>query len=397
MTLQKTQDTQGLYQYNLLSGREEIDQLQELPKAHIKSLRFENFKIFKDCEFVFDDKKFICFIGTNGTGKSTSLNIIQLLFQRFEGYDLERLKANLGKSVRNDGANLYSGIYTNNDFLITAKMVIDNKDITIRLNKSGFIDNYPEEIKEFLYRLCFTTNFDKAFDKFQLSRNKWQDFKTIFEAITGYEIEEQKENEFGLSGDEIHKKVSEQYVLGFLVKKPHEIISHKHCSDGEKKVIKSLSTLLNMPLTPRIICIDNIEMHVEIQRHLPLINALKKCFPESQIFSTTHSPRVIKTLIKSGEIYDLRLINANESIRNNPGILYLLDEIDSIISTISSSEDEEWKKEKTERAMDLKKSFLESRDFTTGCDNMKIFSKEINDHFINDMAALKNHQNIIAR
>ncbi len=395
MLQQKTETFQD-GQHNFLQNREEVDALTELPIAYIKSIRFQDFRVFKDCEFSFENKKFVCFIGPNGTGKSTSLSIIQLLFQRFEGYEISRLKAYLGKAVRNEGDDLYSGIYTKNDFLVTANIQIGEENIEIKINKSGFMNDYPEHLKSLLYRLCFTTGFDKSLDKFQLVRTKWESFKELFEAITGYEIEEQKV-QLSLSEDPIEEKMMQDYVLGFIVRKPQGVVSHKNCSDGERKVIKSLSTLLNMVPTPRIICIDNIEMHVEIQRHMPLINALKKCFPDSQIFSTTHSPRVIKTLLKTGEIYDLRFIYANELEKTNPGRIYLIDEIDNLCSQVETSKDIFWREKYAEQGKLLKKNMSEDPDFAGVCESMKIFSKGVSEHFINDMAALKNRNEIIAR
>ncbi len=395
MPQQKTEITQA-GQYNLLKNREEVDSLTELPDAHIKSIRFQNFKIFKDCEFSFEDKKFICFIGPNGTGKSTALSIIQLLFQRFEGYEISRLKAYLGKAVRNEGDNLYSGIYTANDFLITANIQVGEENIEIKINKSGFMSDYPEHIKGLLYRLCYTTGFDKSLDKFQLIRTKWGSFKDLFEAITGYEIEEQK-TQLSLAENPIEEQMIKDYVLGFIVRKPQGVVSHKNCSDGERKVIKSLSTLLNMVPTPRIICIDNIEMHVEVQRHMPLINALKKCFPESQIFSTTHSPRVIKALLKTGEIYDLRMIYATELEKQNPGRIYLMDELSNLCSHVETSNNIFWREKFLEEGDFLKQNLLKNPDLAAVCESLKIFSKEVTEHFINDMAALKNQNKIIAR
>ena len=95
----------------------------DLPLVKIKSMRFQNFKVFDDYTFDFTSengiKEFICFIGPNGYGKSTVLNSIQMIFNRYEGREIERLKINLGKSVRHVGAE-FNEISVNEDFLITA-------------------------------------------------------------------------------------------------------------------------------------------------------------------------------------------------------------------------------------------------------------------------------------
>jgi len=74
-------------------------------------------------------------------------------------------------------------------------------------------------------------------------------------------------------------------------------------SAGERKIAKSFSDLLNLMYTlanpgsgeeslvhwPRLLLIDNVEMHAYFDRHVKLINTLKKVFHQQQIFATTHS------------------------------------------------------------------------------------------------------------
>jgi len=159
-------------------------------------------------------------------------------------------------------------------------------------------------------------------------------FKELFESVTNFEIEE-KINVFDDSEDPQQAKILQQYVLGFLIHKPNEIISHRECSAGERKIIKSFSTLLNKEYTPKIILIDNVEMHVESSRHLELIKSIKKCFPESQIFATTHSYNISR-LGKKEELYDLRLVNTSSLIKKEPWRLYIVDEIKDAIFKLKS-------------------------------------------------------------
>ena len=124
-----------------------------------------------------------------------------------------------------------------------------------------------------------------------------------------------------------------EYVLGFWVKKPYETISYPDCSAGERKIIKSFSTMLNKDYTPKIICIDNIEMHVELSRHIALVEALKECFSDSQIFATTHSHRISRNFGQKKQLYDLRLIS-NPNIK--AGRLELIDELVDCVSKLKS-------------------------------------------------------------
>jgi len=95
----------------------------KIPSVKIFSIRIENLKGYKDYTFDFSDgldcKPFACFHGPNGTGKTTVLDVIQLIFSRFDSYEEDRLKALLGKSVRHVDGNM-NGIYGDDDFLITA-------------------------------------------------------------------------------------------------------------------------------------------------------------------------------------------------------------------------------------------------------------------------------------
>lgn len=303
----------------------------EIPFIRLKSIQFQNFKVFKDYLFNFSGGSFACFYGPNGCGKTTILDTIQLIFSRFDEYDKDRLKVYLGKSVRHIDGKM-SGIYGNDDFLITATIESSVGEYEIQINKSGFISDHPLEIKSLIYRLFFYTRFDQELRQFQLSRQKWPVFKELIESVTGFEIEEQ-ESLFDISEDPVQADLLRQYVLGFRVHKPNEIINHTECSAGERKIIKSFSTLLNMEYIPRVICIDNIEMHVESGRHIQLVEAVKKCFPDSQIFATTHSYQISRNFKDKSQLYDLRLIGRS----NKDGWkLQLQDDLNDYVSKLRS-------------------------------------------------------------
>mgnify|MGYP000981159932 CR=1 FL=1 len=305
--------------------------LSSIPDVMVSSIRFQNFKSFDDVTFDFfgDDgkiKSFACFYGPNGTGKSTILDVIQLIFTRFEGYDLLRLKQYLGKSVRHTDGKL-NGLYGEDDFLITAKIKSDDLTYDVEINKSGFVKDHPKEVKEFITRLCYYARFDQELHQFQLIRSKWDLFKELFESVTGYPIVE-KTTLFDQSDDPEQAEMLKKYVLSFWIHKPNEVISREECSAGERKVIKSFSTLLNKEYTPKIILIDNVEMHIESGRHLQLIDSMKRCFPNSQIFTTTHSHRISKNFDERHQLYDLRRIRSKGILKDKPWRIYLIDEIE---------------------------------------------------------------------
>lgn len=317
--------------------------LAKVPEIKIKNLRIHNYKAYSDYYMDFEEgdkvKPFICFIGENGVGKSTALNALQLIFTRLEGWESDRIKENLGRCVRHVDYT-QNGVYGEEDFLIEAEITSDYGEYTVRINKNGFIDDHPKEIKMNAYRLCYFARFDQELHQFQLIREKWSQFKTLFESVTGYEVEEMTDV-FSSSEDPEERDMMEKYVLGFTVKKPHETISHKECSNGEKKVIKSFSTMLNLEIPPKIILIDDIAMHVALGKHIRLIDAMNSCYPDSQIFSTTHSYRMTKCLKRRSQIYDLRTIHATPVIKSEPWRFRVIDEIDDALYKVEGLGDDE--------------------------------------------------------
>lgn len=311
-----------------------------VPDISVSSIHFNNYKVFDDTHFDINDKRFVCFIGGNGCGKTTVLDAINSAFAKYNGYSEERLVALLGKLVRHvDGNSLGGYISSKDDFKLVVRFKVD-KEYEVELNKHGIVKDHPKEIKRYLYRMCYYARFDSELHQFQLIRSKWDVFKDLFESVTGYEISE-NEDIFSASEDPIQEEIFKKYVLGFKVKKPNEIISHKECSAGEKKIIKSFSTLLNKEYTPKIILIDNVEMHVESGRHIELIKSLMRCFPKSQIITTTHSYNISRNFEDRSCIYDLRVIRGSELIKKEPWRIYFSDELKDCISKLESIKDKD--------------------------------------------------------
>lgn len=372
----------------------QIIRTDRLPYLRVRSVKIKDLKSFENVEFDFFDNQFVCFIGPNGTGKSTALQVIQLIFSKNEGSDMERLNARLGRVIRQVKGR-GSGTISCDDFLITAQIECEYGDYEVKINKDGFIKDHPPYAKELLFRLCYFSSLDRELHQFQLKKEKWDIFKDLFEKITGYEIAQQDDLNSSASFDPMFNEEMEKYVLGFWVTKPHEVVFYRDCSDGERKVIKSLSTLLNMDFTPRIILIDNIEMHVESKRHMPLVISLKKCFPESQIFSTTHSTRISKNFQIQREIYDLRWIYASPLFRKEPWRLYCIDEIDDFVSKAECLYDKVLSDKLVKDGIYIRKNLLESVDGTGLIDSVKKFTRDVEENFVNDMLGLKSEHKIV--
>jgi AAA15 family ATPase/GTPase len=362
--------------------------IDKLPTVRIKSLSFKNFKAFENHTFNFkhdnEIKDFVCLIGPNGSGKSTILNAIQLIFTRFEGRTEDRIKENLSPLIRHVCKERV-GALDEKSFSLRAEIGSSLGDYEVEINKRGFVKDHPPAIKELAYRLCYTARFDQELQKFQLAREKWPIFKNLFESVTGFTIEEDHDINKYFSGtqDATLKSLIENFVLAFYIKKPNEIIHQKEASDGERKIIKSFSTLLTIDYTPQIILIDNIEMHVERRRHMSLIKAMKKCFPNSQIFSTTHSYYVSKLLGKNAGIEDLRLVHTEASIRQQPWKLRVIDEIEDALIKLEAIGAPE------KIIEDGKKLLVECHgvinDLQSFKNTLKIFLQEVLFLFVNDV------------
>lgn len=363
--------------------------IDNIPEVKIKSIRFQNFKAFDDVKFDFvNDNKlqpFICFHGPNGCGKTTILEAITLIFSKLEGREESHLRALLGKSVRHIDGSQRAQYNKDDDFLITSEISSSIGDYEIQINKSGFIKDHPVEIKDVIYRLCYYARFDQELHQFQLNRQQWPLFKELFESVTGFEITE-KEGVFSESSDSVQANILKKYVLGFWINKPDEIISHKECSAGERKIIKSFSTLLNKECMPSVVCIDNAEMHVESGRHINLIESMKKCFPTSQIFTSTHSYQISKNFGNKKQLYDLRLLKASDIIKKEPWRLYLADEIKEGMTKIKSvTINKEWANRYLEDGNALVKKCLEDINDDRIVNQAEDFLKKVAFIYISDL------------
>lgn len=357
-----------------------------LPYVKVKHLYINNYKIFHDfgIDFVNNGKvsNFACFIGPNGCGKSTTLEIIQSIFSNYDSYDETRLKSILGKAVRHVEGGDQSGVYGDSNFCIRATLETSLGDYEVVITKEGFQKGHPEEIKNLVMRLCYFTKFDQELRKFQLDRSKWPIFKELFEAVTGFTIEEE-ETEFAVGTSKLKK----EFVFGFYVHKPNESIHYKECSDGERKIMKSFSSLLNLDYIPSIILIDNVEMHVESGRHLPLIMAMKRCFTDSQLITTTHSYHISRNFSDKNQVYDLRLLNCSETYRREPWRLQVHDEIkDALIKLHTLNDTDNIIEDGKELLKQLDETITDIDDFRS---DVKQFMFEVVSSFVEDLIEKK--------
>lgn len=313
---------------------------------YLRQLRLINYCNFEDQVFDFTKKdgspyEFVCLFGPNGSGKSTLLEAVSMLTMNSTGRRDSCVKESLKKYVRNTdydpgfehmkGMSYTDGYITGReksllgDMLIEGTYVLDGKDYVIAMNQNGYLRNdfapippmdiEPEEAADYLnsgpwgerhlaYRQriahFITADSDLSMNKFQLHYSQMEHFEAIISEIMRYKTDCVVPS--GIT------PMDNGYCTDFVITKKDHRIHFKRMSAGEKKICKSFSGLLNMMRDmsypdpgdikmdgwPRLLLLDNVEMHVYYDRHVTLIECLKRVFDRQQIFATTHSGVLIQ-------------------------------------------------------------------------------------------------------
>jgi len=272
--------------------------------------------------------QYVCFFGPNGIGKTTLLEAISLLTMNQIGRDPTYVKRSLRKYVRNKDYNpsyeRISGHKYENDLtseyedklpemIIEGTYEMDGESYVVRMTQNGFDRNDlapvgngpgPWGDDHLLYRQrvahFITSDSDLSLSKFQLRREQMKPFEDITSRIMRYPTE--------CCAPSGVVPMDQEYCTDFVIHKGHHKIHYKRMSAGERKISKSFSQLLNliydlehpdpgeppMPGWPRLLLLDNVEMHIYYDRHVEMVNCLKRYFPQQQIFATTHSGILIQ-------------------------------------------------------------------------------------------------------
>lgn len=314
------------------------------PMLYLTKLKLTNYCGYINHEFDFLRKDgtpypFICFFGPNGIGKSNLLGAISLLTSNQANRNEESLKTALRKYVFNvDYLPTYERlkdfkikqqfaeeINPGNKMLIEGTFSTSNKDYIVSLTQNGFTRNdlaplnninsgpWGDEHLKYRQRIVhsLTADNDLSRNTFQLHYDKINQFIPLLQEVFRYPVECPEPK--GMSS------ADRGYCLDVVITKTkkqcpdQEIKTHfKNMSDGEQKICKSFSQVLNLmhdlecpmagdePMVgwPRIIIIDNIEMHVYYDRHVTFVDCLKKEFNKQQIFATTHSGILIPRYLR---------------------------------------------------------------------------------------------------
>jgi len=307
----------------------------------LKRLFLKNFGRHENVELDLFDEGMTCLVGPNGTGKTTILDAIQMLCSNFEGIDVIRFRAMMLPRVRNYVHFLTDKEYLDGSFSVTGDFSYDDHagtrgEYRVEFTRTKFLSRHPEFIERNMQHYCFSARFDQELRIFQVRRDRWPLFQSLFSAVTGFAIEE-LDNMFDDSSDTRSRSISENFVLGFKIVKDRETITHRQCSSGEKKIIKCFSTILNKQIQPSIILIDNAVMHVEVGRHLAVIDALEKCFPSSQLVVSCHSIPVQRYMRDRRRLFDMRFLTAPKIVIDEPWRMRFYDEVAEAVVKIRNA------------------------------------------------------------
>ena len=319
------------------------------PRIKLAKLELVNFGKYEDAVIDFTHNGHVmpssCLVGPNGAGKTTILEAITMLCSNFSQYEPQRFGDMMFRRVRNwmhiqDDLKMRTASFSVKGTFMRVDPALPGKpeeksEYVVEFTRHKFRARHPEFIEQRLQRYCFVARFDNELSLFQMRRSRWPLFQELFSSVTGFPIEEDCDM-FHDTSDTRMRKVMDEYVLGFTMRKPNEVIRHKMCSAGEKKIAKCFSTILNAPVEPSIILVDNVLMHIEVGRHLSVMDSLTRCFPNSQLVVACHSVPVSKSLPNRERLFDMRSINVPGLVWREPWRLRLLDDVNEALERLSS-------------------------------------------------------------
>ena len=344
----------------------------------IEEIAISNFRGIKNQTIVFDGKSTV-FFGVNGTGKSTILRAINVMFSRIVQKIVQsRYKQTINMTKADIRfAESKASIEVEISLANTNKKIKYKRSLEKKMNRLSYSQDSLNEIAELFEELYLSkekanmpifVNYgvhrvvldiplrikrNHSFDKiaaFEKAIESKIDFRTFFE---WFRNQEDYENEIKVNENHNYVDSSLQAVRNAIYKmldgfsdikikrnplrmtilKDDTTLEIGQLSDGEKCTIALIGDLARRlalanpekknPLEGSgIALIDEVELHMHPKWQRKIIPMLRETFPNIQFIITTHSPQVL------GELDD----NINVFLINQENNISTIEKIQSLIA-----------------------------------------------------------------
>lgn len=283
----------------------------------IKNIHLKNYAGYRDCFFDFQrsDKSFVpisAFFGPNGCGKSNCLHAIRIASsaQSLHGRDNSLFFRKMIFHPDYDPSLPHFASYKE-EMKIDATYDEDGEEKKVIISSENGIEK--NELTSFHNSIFIDADHPINMKKFYVD-SKYEDlFVDIAETVYGFNVSLEKgvvtyEKDMQFTGsaeknNEIWESFNNEEVGGekystyqdLIITKEDVRVHFKSMSDGERKIATLLRNLCDPSIIEKydIILIDNIEMHVYMQRHARMIDKILESFPNKQFLVTTHSPILV--------------------------------------------------------------------------------------------------------
>jgi AAA15 family ATPase/GTPase len=285
----------------------------------IKKIHLENFCGYKHMTFDFMDssgniKDLALLYASNGAGKSTLLDAIKMVCsaKQYEGRDnsllfrkstynpdydpdLDSFKHQYLKDKRDGHTFSVETIDKEaideeiNRYLMRIDATFDTPlgEKKVILNSQGVELNELKDLTDIIkdkkvYSYCHFIDADHLvnMNKFQIPVEAKNKFIELAKEVYGFDCE-------------LAKPVS-GYYIDFIIHKYGDKVHFRRMSAGEKKIATLVRGLCDPDYDDmKLILVDNIEMHVYMERHAKMIDKILDLFSDRQFVATTHSPILV--------------------------------------------------------------------------------------------------------
>lgn len=330
----------------------------------INRLELENFRSFDSAELKLDGKSTVIF-GVNGTGKTSVLKSINLLYANIINQIVNRkeLRQNFNLEL-DDIKNGKTQTKIEADFSMEEQLITYHRTMVRKTGKRGhnlealkniaslFHEKYVDDEKQdnipifvnygtnrlvldipMRIRNRHTIDIYSAFDKAIENRI---DFRTFFEWFRGQEdyeneckvqnadleykdkaLETVKKAMLVMMDGCINLRVARKPKLEMKIEKNGISLNVSQLSDGEKctmamfgdlaRRLSLANPLLDNPLLGEgVVLIDEIELHMHPSWQRSVLKQLRETFPNIQFIITTHSPIVLSEVNDDYNVFFMR-------------------------------------------------------------------------------------------